>query len=202
MFLCIILLKRRNQEMNKNSVEKKDLEKELQLSEGNSIQAPKRRKRKCSIKSDLYVLSERNPSSLLVPFNSPDSKTYKKKHFQPMNHDERSRRKKEKRKKEKDRKRNKRKCLRNDHEYNSHTPVSKRPEYYNSKVEVVPLKFSDKNYTKNYITETLFAGSIHRGGRDLETNSSNCITNSEGGYSPKIFVPWRQLFEEKMNNDK
>ena len=203
-FLCIILLKRRNKEIKKDGEGEKDLESDSPKIRKSSIQAPKRRKRKCSIKSDFYTASEKNSSNLLVPFNSPDPRTYKKKHFQPMNDDERRKRKKEKRKKERNRTRNKHKSIKNDHEYNSHIPVSKRAEYYNSEVEVVPLKFSDKNYTKNYITESLFAGSIHRGSscRDFELSSSNCGTNSEEGYSPRIFVPWRQLFEEKMNNDK
>ena len=48
-------------------------------------------------------------------------------------------------------------------------PARRRSDYYSSEVRVEPLTFSDTNYARNYITESLFAGSIHRGLQETDT---------------------------------
>ena len=71
-------------------------------------------------------------------------------------------------------------------------------EYFNSKVQVTPLDFSEKNYAKNYITESLFAGSIHRGyGENAkEDEETRPVMSGEN------FTSWRELFDEKMKTEE
>ena len=112
-----------------------------------------------------------------------------RKMFQPMNLDERTRKKKEKRRKRKEEIRRQRSFK---------DPQRVKTEYFNSTVQVSPLNFSDKNYAKNYITESLFAGSIHRGyGENAkEEEETRPVMSREN------FTSWRELFDEKMKTDK
>ena len=112
-------------------------------------------------RSDIHNLS---PKMIAVPFNSPDQRKYRRKEFQPMNREFREKR----RKKAKRSKREKREGQSDrDKQNNSETDIggkhNQASEYYSSQVSVCPLAFSEKIYTRNHITETLFAGSIHRG---------------------------------------
>ena len=109
--------------------------------------------------------------------------------FQLMNLDERARKKKEKRRKRKEEIRRQRSFK---------DPQRVKTEYFNSTVQVSPLNFSDKNYAKNYITESLFAGSIHRGyGENAkEEEETRPVMSREN------FTSWRELFDEKMKTDE
>ena len=71
---------------------------------------------------------------------------------------------------------------------------SESHEYFKAKVHVTPLKFSEKNYTKNEITEKLFAGSIHIGYTENETTLESPTEN----VNAQRFTSWRDLFDEKM----
>ena len=91
-----------------------------------------------------------SPKTVPVPFNSPDIRpgSMKRKKFQPMNLDEKTRKKKEKRRRRKEEMRL---------QQSINKPKIKKTEsqeYFRTKVQVTPLNFSEKNYTKNYITLT------------------------------------------------
>ena len=166
-----------------------------------------RRKRR---RSELHYVEDEfhpSPKSIPAPFNTPDQFKQKRRQFQPMN-GKQKRKKKSKRVKRKD-------CQScegpaADREYSIPRPT----EYYNSKVEVSPLNFSDKNYTVNRFTETIFAGSIHRGYDKVSGVSKqhfewsfkfiifqDTSVPNETDSTTKTFVPWRIIFEEKMKND-
>ena len=152
LFLCFILLKRKRDNLKvSHDIEETDLKEE-------TTKPPVRRKRR---RSELHYVGEEDypsPNSIPVPFNTPDQYRQKRKHFQPMN----GKQKRKKKSKHAQRKQCQNSKGPADVECISSIP---RPavEYYNSKVVVSPLNFSDKNYTVNRITETIFAGSIHRG---------------------------------------
>ena len=111
--------------------------------------------------SDIHNLS---PKIIAVPFNSPDQRKYRRKEFQPMNREfrEKRRKKAKKSKREKGEGQSDR-----DKQNNAETDIGEKQnqasEYYSSQVSVCPLSFSEKIYMRNHITESLFAGSIHRG---------------------------------------
>ena len=108
-----------------------------------------------------------------------------------MNLDEKTRKKKEKRRKRKEEMRL---------QQSINKPKIKKTEsqeYFRTKVQVTPLNFSEKNYTKNYITETLFAGSLHLGYRDNTDQEAEAETVK----SDEKFTSWRELFDEKMKTE-
>lgn len=104
-----------------------------------------------------------------------------------MNFDEKTRRKREKRRRRKEE-------MIRDKEIKVTRQKSESHEYFKAKVHVTPLKFSEKNYTKNEITEKLFAGSIHIGYTENETTLENPTEN----VNAQKFTSWRDLFDEKM----
>ena len=157
LLLCGILIKRKREECKKDE----DIEK------CDNQEPPTRKRRRRS-----EVIVDEDNKNLQVPFNSPDPSKQKKKEFQPMNYTEKKRRKKEKRLKRRDTRRIKRmssSCAADEAEAGIQM-CRPRVEYFNSKVEVSPLNFSDTNYTRNHVTDTLFAGSIHRGYSKVGSN--------------------------------
>ena len=110
---------------------------------------------------DIHITS---PKMVPVPFNSPDQRKHRRKEYQPMNREKRkgkrtSKNKREKRESQSDDLGK----LRSSASIDSGEKQKSVSELYNSQVSVCPLNFSEKIYTRNHITETLFAGSIHRG---------------------------------------
>ena len=132
-----------------------------------------------------------SPEIVPVPFNSPDNRpgSLNRKKFQPMNLDEKTRKKKEKRRKRKEE-------MRLQQSINEPKKTESQ-EYFKTKVQVTPLNFSDKNYKKNYVTETLFAGSLHLGYRD----NTDQQAEAENVKSDEKFTSWRELFDEKMKTE-
>ena len=72
-------------------------------------------------------------------------------------------------------------------------PLVRKP-YWSSDVEVTHLEFSDQNYRRNKITDSLFAGSVHIGYTVEETQEGSC---EEQGSK---FSSWRELFDRNMQN--
>ena len=66
---------------------------------------------------------------------------------------------------------------------------------WTTKVEVLPLEFSEHNYRKNHITASLFAGSIHMGYAQEEEEEAHKDVNA----AKTSFSSWRELYEIKMS---
>ena len=152
-FLCAIIIKRK-------SDEKKSLSEIEKGQDMTMTVRPPTRKRKYRPddglhRSDIHFSS---PKMVRVPFNSPDERKYRRKEFQPMNRDKRAK----KSKREKGDSHGRKKVSMSSKTDNGEKRIL-TSEYYSSQVSVCPLNFSEKIYTRNHITETLFAGSIHRG---------------------------------------
>ena len=152
---------------------------------------PRREKSRRPREDEDLCSNPASPKIVPVPFNSPAIRrgSEKRKEFQPLNLDERTRKKKEKRRKRKEEIRRQRSFK---------EPPRVKTEYFTSKVQVTPLDFSDKNYAKNFITESLFAGSIHRGyGENAkEEEETKPVMSGEN------FTSWRELFDEKMKTEE
>ena len=153
---------------------------------------PPRRKRGQRFYDDEHFYPETSPKPVPVPFNSPNraAGAGTRKYFQPMNFDEKTRRRREKRRKRKEE-------MRRENEFKVKKQRSVGEEYFRTKVHVTPLKFSETNYTKNRMTEKLFAGSLHIGYSENETTQENSIENVR----PEKFTSWRDLFDEKMKTE-
>ena len=190
--LCILFL--RKQRLLKRDHEIHcDIEKlNLPQSQSAEFKPPKRQKSRKQRDEEHLCATPASPKSVPVPFNSPAVRrgSESRKEFQPMNLDERTRRKKEKRRKRKEEIRQQRSFK---------EPPRVKPEYFSSEVQVTPLDFSEKNYTKNYITESLFAGSIHLGYRGENTKEEE---ESRPVMSGQNFTSWRELFDEKMKTEE
>ena len=74
------------------------------------------------------------------------------------------------------------------------TPNGRKP-YWSTDVEVTHLEFSEQNYRRNKITDSLFAGSVHVGYSFEETEK-------DGSCEEQVseFTSWRELFDKKMEN--
>ena len=125
---------------------------------------PPTRKRKFRPEDGLHGSDIHNtsPKMVQVPFNSPDQRKHWRKEYQPMNQQKREKRA-TKSKREEGEIQSDLDKLRNSASINCGEKPIRVPELYSSQVSVCPLNFSEKIYTRNHITETLFAGSIHQG---------------------------------------
>ena len=153
LIFCLIVYKLKKARQSKDDQDIVDIEQNNE----NRSKPPKKIKRKRKIKPCFYE----DQIQIRVPSNTPTFVKFKRKQFQPMNYEEGCRLK---RKKHKSLKRIQHtKSLDHDKNPNSETLCRTRSEYFSSNVKVEPLQFSETHYTKNYLTEKLFAGSIHMG---------------------------------------
>ena len=191
--LCFLFLRKqrllkRDQEIHCD-IEKLNLPQSQ--SQSAEFKPPRRQKSRRQREEEHLCSTPASPKIVPVPFNSPAIRrgSQSRQDFQPLNLDERTRKKKEKRRKRKEEIRRQRSFK---------EPARVKTEYFNSKVQVTPLDFSEKNYAKNYITESLFAGSIHRGyGENAkEDEEARPVLAGEN------FTSWRQLFDEKMKTEE
>ena len=73
-------------------------------------------------------------------------------------------------------------------------PAGRKP-YWSTDVEVTHLEFSEQNYRRNKITDSLFAGSVHIGySLEEEQKDGSCEEQVSE------FTSWRELFDRKMEN--
>ena len=184
--LCFLFIRKQRHTFKTES----DTEHAVSSAEESSEIKPPRRKRSQRFHSNAHSHHQGSPGPLPVPFNSPsrDSGSVNRKRFQPMNFDEKTRRKREKRRRRKE------EMIRDKDKDKVTRQKSESHEYFKAKVHVTPLKFSEKNYTKNEITEKLFAGSIHIGYTENETTLESPTEN----VNAQRFTSWRDLFDEKM----
>ena len=189
--LCFLFL-RKQRLLKRNHQIHCDIEKlNLPQTQSAEFKPPRRQKNRRQCDDEHLCATPASPRNVPVPFNSPAIRrgSESKQEFQPMNLDERTRKKKEKRRKRKEEIKRQRSLK---------EPARVKLEYFNSKVHVAPLDFSEKNYAKNYITESLFAGSIHRGYGENSKEEEETRPVMSG----QNFTSWRELFDEKMKNEE
>ena len=166
--LCAIIIKRKKDEDKSMS----EIEKGR---DGSTAVRPPARKRKIRPdedglrRPDIHILS---PKMVTVPFNSPNQRKYRRKDFQPMNREFKEKKRKRAKKSRREKGAEPSDRSRPISEIDGGEKQIQASQYYNSQVSVCPLNFSDKIYTRNHITETLFAGSIHRGIKEENIVSS------------------------------
>ena len=147
--------------------DKTTVEQDVDVEKGHVPVPQKRtRKKKSAPPSPAYIL--------VVPCNTPNPKKKKKKN------------------REKEYTRKKRKSSKTEE---SLTFSKTQIQPWTTKVEVLPLEFSEHNYRKNQITASLFAGSIHMGYAQEEKEEVHRDVNS----AETSFSSWRELYQMKMS---
>ena len=72
-----------------------------------------------------------------------------------------------------------------------HISSGRKP--WSADVEVTPLEFSEQNYKRNFVTASLFAGTIHMGYSREEEGEEEGVEEEK-----RQFSSWRELFESNM----